>query len=72
MIIPRCGKQQSNSGKQFTEQSVKEHELHCVNCLSIKWQESGLDINGRVKPLCDNDDMPDGAYWAMKLEGYPF
>ena len=76
MIITKCGKQQSNTGKLFTEQSVKEHELHCVNCLSIKWREAGLDINGRVKqrrarhPWLEEYDEPDGALLAMMREGY--
>lgn len=69
-MTPRCRKERSNSGKFFTEQSVKNHELTCVNCLSRKWREAGLDINGRIKACYedDNDDTPDGAYWAFYNE----
>jgi len=66
----RCGKTKSNSGRVFDEQSLRDHEIGCRDCWSIKWQEQGLDINGRIKPEYENDDEPDGAYWAMKLEGY--
>ena len=59
-----CGKTKNNKGKPFlTGESVAEHEKQCPKCISLNRL-----VSQRNEAV---DDIPDGAYWALKLEGYP-
>ncbi len=32
--------------------------------------QAATDVRNKRRPI-DDDDMPDGAYWAMRKEGFP-
>ena len=69
-MLPKCGKKTSNSGKSWTQQSIQDHEQHCPRCLEVairEWENHPRRENIR-HPL--DDDIPDGAYWAMRMEGF--
>jgi len=82
-MAPKCGKKQSNSSKAWTLESINDHECQCSKCLKMSKVSSIAyfgaktfkDKDGREYALClpDKDEQhhtPDGAYWAMRMEGY--
>lgn len=56
-LITPCGKYESNNSKPFTKETLDQHINDC------SWCQAGFSPSGT-----DNLDIPDGAYWAMKLE----
>lgn len=80
-MFPRCGKQKSNSGKPFTEMSVKQHQRECRACIfysKLDGTAEGLNTASEHKPIASSnvivhdstryfdDEIPDGAYWALR------
>ena len=64
MIITICGKWRSSSGKEFTLETLMQHEKDCKNCKKIM----NGDPTFEKTDLIADDDMPDGAYFAMAWE----
>lgn len=87
MIKPRCGKQRSNCNKDFTRKSLEQHQRECKRCLILLRQDAlngTYDDESEHEysvPYGDNieseyvinfdDEIPDGAYWALRMEN-PF
>ena len=66
-----CGKAKSSNGKPFTENSRLTHMKNCPSpiCKSIREAEEEREYD--PFSLLD-DDMPDGAYFAMHQEIYGY
>jgi len=68
-----CGRTVSISGHPYTKQSLQQHIMDCSHsaCRAARKRQLDADITESVDPLgVLDDDMPDGAYWAMHNEIY--
>lgn len=77
ILTTKCGRTVSTKGKPFTHATLRQHEQDCPQCnpgarkvhrRRHDPKEDGLDDD--ILDMID-DDLPDGAYWAMynELEG---
>ena len=69
MIQTPCGKEKSRNGKSFTVDTLVDHVRNCPDpvCKMVHKAKGEFDYN----PLgILDDDMPDGAYFAMHQEIY--
>lgn len=63
-----CGKTRNARNKRFTEQSLRDHVASCSVCQGKEdriLEEAGIDPE--IYAMVD-DDLPDGAFWAMYHE----
>lgn len=60
-----CGKSKSNRGNLFTEETIKQHVMD-VHIKNPNWQQG--DPAFEETCLFADDDMPDGAYFALAWE----
>jgi len=69
MITSPCGKTKSRNGNPFTLDSLADHVRNCPDLSCKTSHEANKEFN--YDPFCIlDDDMPDGAYFAMHQEIY--
>lgn len=74
--MTKCGKTHSEKGRPFTPKTLAQHERDCFKCsggkpLRFKKQQKHFDDDLDIDSLgIIDDDLPDGAYWAMHDEFY--
>lgn len=57
-----CGRSKSRSGKQFTKVSLNQH----MKDMHGSWEDG--DPTFELTDMIADDDMPDGAYFALAWE----
>ncbi len=70
-LITKCGRAESNSGKGFTPETLKQHQQDCPTCNPHAWLKFQYEtITGEAweDPIGADEDTPDGAYWALMAE----
>jgi hypothetical protein len=65
MKCPKCGKTKSNSGKEFCEFSLAHH-IRDAHTKKTGWKIG--DPTFEKTNMFADDDMPDGAFFAMAYE----
>ena len=62
-----CGRTKSRSGKKFTTQSLAHHIQDCHDCRNKRVRyddEPDFELTNMIA----DEDMPDGAYFALAHE----
>lgn len=62
VLVAPCGRTESRAGREFTSESLRQHEATCPDCLN------GDEPDFSGTNIVADDDMPDGAYFAIAHE----